>query len=131
MVQMEVEMEPSSSNVNNETFVAVNATPTGPEPPNPVAVAIQAAAAAAAAAAQAGMSPQLDSTFNVAPPKTNLDKKASLPQDSIMTEDLSMAADEKQAVKQEPTSPPRRPASVSKAPKPTAASAKKHNEIFK
>lgn len=114
-------------NVNNETFVAPNPNSTPAGPINPVAAAIKAAAVAKAVLPS---SPQLDSTFNVAPPAKS--KKNSVPpQDSIMTEDLSMAVEEPQMVKQEPLdSPPRKPAPAkATSVKPTAS--KKNMEIFK
>lgn len=114
--QMEVDIE--LPNVNNETFVA-----TATVPPTPPVLANLAKGVAVS-------SPNLDSTFNVPPPQSKGER--SVPQDSIMTEDMSMAVDDRQIVKEEPIeSPPRKAApsvikNVSKAP-----SAKKQHEIFK
>lgn len=121
---MEVEME--LPNVNNETFVAPSSNTTPAGPINPVTAAIKAAAAKSGPS-----SPQLDSTFNVAPPAKN--KKNSIPpQDSIMTEDLSMAVEEPQMVKQEPLdSPPRKPAATKASSVKPAPASKKNMEIFK
>lgn len=120
---MEVEME--LPNVNNETFVAPSSNTTPAGPINPVTAAIKAAAAKSGP-----LSPQLDSTFNVAPPAKS--KKNSIPpQDSIMTEDLSMA-EEPQMVKQEPLdSPPRKPAATKATSVKPAPASKKNMEIFK
>lgn len=77
---------------------------------------------------------QLDSTFNVAAalPTPTTAKKDSLPHDSIMTEDISLAVETEKnieiIVKQEPRdSPPRKPIKT----KAMTASAKKAHEIFK
>lgn len=122
--QMEVDVEPP--NVNNETFVTTTATPVVMPPPT-VVKPIVAAATPLPPPPPAVESPHLDSTFNVAPPKS---KKNSLPQDSIMTEDLSMAAEDKPMVKREPVESPPRKAPLSKAIT-KATSAKKAHEIFK
>lgn len=114
-------------NVNNETFVSTNNCETVEPVVNPVTAAIKAAAAAVAVCP----SPQLDSTFNVAPPPPAPATKAKKnsaphPDASIMTEDLSMV------VKQEPIdSPPRKAPTVAKTAPPKGASAKKAHEIFK
>lgn len=111
--EIQPEMDLNMPNVNNETFVTTT---------TPVVLANPKAKVKAAAEIPAAPSPHLDSTFNVAAPPPAKGKKNSVPRDSIMTEDLSMA------VKQEPfESPPRKPKVAPNRP----PSAKKAHEIFK
>lgn len=103
-----------SSNIHNETYVTTSTTPVVVVPKPVAAVA----------------TPQLDSTYCVPEPEKEKKKNNSLPHDSIMTEDLSMAVEQPPAVKEEPIeSPPRKPAKAVRPQK--AASAKKAHEIFK